>query len=377
MAMICANFTGGEAEELRRALGHKRSKQRMVEIEIRLRVGMTQNGIAPKAQDEIVQFITSFALYGFPESHSASFALLAYASAFLKVRYLAAFTAALLNNQPMGFYSAATLVKDAQRHGLKIRPIDVMCSNWNCSLEKLDGNIVMRIGLRYVRGLQQITAESLVQARQQRQFGSIEELARRVPELSQGNLRMLAAIGALNSIGSIGMHRRDALWQVEKAGRRVGKLLEGIVELDTASPLTQMDTEERLVSDYHGTGLTTGPHPMFYRRAEMRNLNIKSATELRATVHGKRATVAGAVITRQRPGTASGLIFLTLEDETGYANVIVMPHVYEEYRQEVLEPKFIRVSGTVQNQDGIVHLRADHVESLTVSAAQMASHDFH
>src|SRR5579864_5936212 len=378
MAMICANFTGGEAEELRRALGHKRSQKRMVEIEVKLRAGMTQNGITPKAQDEIVQFITSFALYGFPESHSASFALLAYASAFLKVRYLAAFTAALLNNQPMGFYSAATLVKDAQRHGLRVRPIDVTCSNWDCSLEKMEEKIVMRIGLRYVRGLHQITGESLVLERKQRQFGSIEELARRVPELSRANLRMLAQIGALNNISAdTKLHRRDALWQVEKASQRVGKLLEGVIEQDSVSPLKPMEVEERLVSDYHGTGLTTGPHPMFYRRQEMRRLNIKSAAELRAMPHGKRATVAGAVITRQRPGTASGLIFLTLEDETGYANVIVMPQVYEEYRQAVLEPKFIRVSGTVQNQDGIVHLKAEHVEALMVSAAQMASHDFH
>ncbi|HEX3156602.1 MAG TPA: error-prone DNA polymerase [Candidatus Angelobacter sp.] len=377
MSMICANFTGGEAEELRRALGHKRSKKRMMEIEVRLRDGMTKNGITPKAQDEIVQFITSFALYGFPESHSASFALIAYASAFLKVRYLAAFTAALLNNQPMGFYSPATLVKDAQRHGLKIKPIDVTCSNWDCLPEKLNGKIVMRLGLRYVRGLQQIAGEALVQTRKRRQFGSIEELALRVPELSRGNMRMLAQIGALNAIGGIGLHRRDALWQVEKACQRVGSLLEGITENDTASPLTQMDKEERLVSDYHGTGLTTGPHPMFYRRAEMRSLNIKSAAELRAMPNGESAIVAGAVITRQRPGTASGLIFLTMEDETGYANVIVMPHIYEKYRQAVLEPRFVRVSGRVQNQDGIVHLKAEHVEALVVSAAQLASHDFH
>jgi error-prone DNA polymerase len=138
-----------------------------------------------------------------------------------------------------------------------------------------------------------------------------------------------------------------------------------------------MDTEERLVADYHGTGLTTGPHPMFYRRAEMRRLNIKSAAELRVMPHGKKTTVAGAVITRQRPGTASGLIFLTMEDETGYSNVIVMPHVYEKYRQAVLEPRFVRVSGIVQNQDGIVHLKAEHVQALVVSAAQIASHDFH
>jgi error-prone DNA polymerase len=278
----------------------------------------------------------------------------------------------------MGFYSAATLVKDAQRHGLKVKPIDVTRSNWDCSLEKVDGKIVMRIGLRYVRGLQQIVAESLVHARQQRQFRSIEDLARQVPELNQRNLRMLAQIGALNNIrADTQLHRRDALWQVEKSGKKVGRLLEGIVDQDFASPLAQMNTDERLVSDYHGTGLTTGPHPMFYRREEMRSMNILSAGELRAIKHGKKATVAGAVITRQRPGTASGLIFLTLEDETGNANVIVMPHIYEKYRRAVLEPRFIRVTGMVQNQDGIVHLKAEHVEALKVSAVQVAAHDFH
>jgi error-prone DNA polymerase len=378
MAMICANFTGGEAEELRRALGHKRSKQRMLEIETKLRAGMTQNGIKPKAQDEIVKFISSFALYGFPESHSASFALIAYASAFLKVRYLAAFTAALLNNWPMGFYHPATIVKDAQRHGLRVRPIDVTCSDWNCTLEKVNERIVLRIGLRYVRGLQQAAGESLVRVRQQRQFSSTEDLARRVLELSRNDLRMLARIGALNTISKdTNLHRRDALWQVERAGHKLGPLLEGVVEQDQISPLNPMDVEERLVSDFHGTGMTVGPHPMYYRRDEMRSLNIKSSAELKAMKHGKSATIAGAVITRQRPGTAKGLIFLTLEDEHGNANVIVMPDVFEKYRQDVLGPTFVRVSGTVQNQDGIVHLKAQHIEPLVVSAAAVESHDFH
>jgi error-prone DNA polymerase len=377
MAMICANFTGGEAEELRRALGHKRSKQKMLDIETRLRSGMTQNGVRPKAQDDIVQFISSFALYGFPESHSASFALIAFASAFLKVRYLAAFTAALLNNWPMGFYSPATITKDAERHGLKVKPIDVTCSNWECSLEGEIGKPVLRIGLRYVRGLQQTAALALLEARQYRSFGSTEELARRVPQLSRANLTMLASIGALNWISDTKLHRRDALWQVEKAGHRVGPLLQEITEADAISPLSRMDVEERLVADYHGTGMTTGPHPMAYRRAEMRKLNIKSSVELREMANGSKATVAGCVITRQRPGTAKGLIFLTLEDETGNVNVIVMPDIYEKYRRAVLEPRFIRVSGTVQNQDGIVHLRAEHIEALEVSAAQVASHDFH
>jgi error-prone DNA polymerase len=275
MAMICANFTGGEAEELRRALGHKRSRQKMLDIETRLRSGMTENGVTPKAQDDIVQFISSFALYGFPESHSASFALIAYASAFLKVRYLAAFTAALLNNWPMGFYSSATITKDAERHGLKVKPIDVTCSQWGCSLEGEIGKPVLRIGLRYVRGLKQAAAQALLEARQLRPFGSTEELARRVPQLSRANLAMLASIGALNWISDTKLHRRDALWQVEKAGHRVGPLLQEITEADAVSPLSRMDVEERLVADYHGTGMTTGPHPMAYRRAKMRRLNIK------------------------------------------------------------------------------------------------------
>jgi error-prone DNA polymerase len=377
MAMICANFTGGEAEELRRALGHKRSEQRMKEIETRLRAGMTANGVLPKAQDDIVKFISSFALYGFPESHSASFALIAYASAFLKVRYLAAFTAALLNNQPMGFYSPATIVKDAQRHGLKVRPIDVMCSEWNCSLESLDEKLALRLGLRYVRGLQQAAAEALMEARRHQPFTSTEDLACRVPQLSRANLAMLARIGALNNISrETPLHRRDALWQIEKAARKVGPLLEGVVEPDTASPLYKMDVEERLVADYHGTGMTVGPHPMAYRRAALRALGICSAAELRRIQHGKPAVVAGCVITRQRPGTAKGLIFVTLEDETGNANIIVSPDVYRADPMVVLHERFVKVKGTVQNQDGIVHLKAQKILPLAVTEAETWSHDF-
>jgi error-prone DNA polymerase len=390
MAMICANFTGGEAEELRRALGHKRSQQRMREIEIKLRTGMTRNGILPKAQDDIVKFISSFALYGFPESHSASFALLAYASAFLKVRYLAAFTAALLNNQPMGFYSPATIVKDAQRHGLKVRPIDVTCSEWNCSLEhdrrdaalprltSVPGKPAMRLGLRYVRGLQQAAGEALVAERKLRPFVSTEDLARRVPQLSRANLAMLARIGALNRIsGQTQLHRRDALWQIEKAARQPGPLLRDVIEADAASPLYRMEIEERLIADYHGTGMTIGPHPMAYRRNALRKMGIRSAAELRQMPHGKPAVVAGCVITRQRPGTAKGLIFLTLEDETGNSNIIVMPDVYSSDPMVVLHERFVKVKGTVQNQDGIVHLKAQKIMPLHVTAAETRSHDFH
>jgi len=413
MAMICANFTGGEAEELRRALGHKRSERRMKEIETKLRAGMNANGVSPHAQDDIVKFISSFALYGFPESHSASFALIAYASAFLKVRYLAAFTAALLNNQPMGFYSPATLVKDAQRHGLKVKPIDVMCSQWDCTLERLDetadnsksivhgrqapghdfsgvenapssagalvhGKPFVRMGLRYVRGLQQHAVEALLMARRQRPFTSTEDLTRRVPQLSRANLAMLARVGALNNISpQTQLHRRDALWQIEKAARPVGPLLRDVVEDDTASPLYRMETEERLVADYYGTGLTVGPHPMAYQRKALRSMGILSAAELREMPHGKPAVVAGCVITRQRPGTAKGLIFVTLEDETGNSNIIVMPDVYSSDPAVVLHERFLKVQGMVQNQDGIVHLKAQKILPLYVTQAETQSHDFH
>jgi error-prone DNA polymerase len=259
-----------------------------------------------------------------------------------------------------------------------VKPIDVTRSKWKSTLENVDDEIVLRLGLRYVQGLQQIAGESLVYAREQRPFVSISDLTLRVPELNKAILRTLARIGALNNISPDSkLHRRDALWQVERAGYKAGPLLEGIVELDAKSPLAKMDIEERLVSDYEGTGVTVGPHPMFYRRTEMRQQNIKSAAELRAMKNGQKATVAGAVITRQRPGTAKGLIFLTLEDESAHANVIVMPDIYEKYRRAVLEPTFVRVSGTVQNQDGIVHLWAEQIAPSTVSAAAVTSHDFH
>ena len=378
MAMVCSNFTGGQAEELRRALGSRRSQQRMKEIEAKLRAGMKSNGFDQKTQDEIVQFIASFALYGFPESHAASFALIAYASAFLKVRYLAAFTAALLNNWPMGFYHPATVVKDAQRHGLRVKPIDVTCSDWGCSLEGDQDALTLRMGLRYVRGLPQVSAETLIQERVKGPFVSIEDLARRVPLLARDHLAMLGSIGALNNLRpDAKLHRRDALWQVERAIRRSGPLFDGIGEKDSASPLRRMDVEERLVADYYGTGLTTGHHPMFYRRDVLRERGVKSALELKNLPQGKEASVAGCVITRQRPGTAKGMIFMTLEDETGTSRVIISPDFYDQNRMTVLNERFVLVSGVVQNQDNVVHLKARSIEPLAISAATTPSHDFH
>ncbi|HET9306677.1 MAG TPA: error-prone DNA polymerase [Candidatus Sulfotelmatobacter sp.] len=484
IAMIAANFSGGEAEELRRAMGFKRSQARMKEIEARLRSGMTKNGISPKAQEEIILSITSFALYGFPESHAASFALIAYASAYLKCHYLAAFTAALLNNQPMGFYSPATIVKDAQRHGLKLLPVDVTKSEWNCTLEGVpstqylvlsgvvarslvcedrdksaaerrqnaahsasrrfaeiidaqapeerknasrkdntlhstfnnqqskiknqkseSGNsgIALRMGLRYVRGLREEAGLALLRERAKTPFTSIHDLTRRVPELRKDELTTLAEIGALNAVSSfefpvsresravndtshskpetrnpkLRTHRRDALWQVERAVRPSGPLLETQPEPDSPSPLAPMNHEERLVADFHGTGLTVGPHPMAYRRAWLNAMGIRRASELRDLPTGKRLRIGGCVITRQRPGTAKGFVFLSLEDETGVANAIVRPDLFHENRLLLTSERFLAVEGILQNQDNVISVRAERVQPLFVTKAETLSHDFH
>jgi error-prone DNA polymerase len=401
IAMVAANFSGGEAEELRRAMGFKRSQARMKEIEARLRSGMTQNGISQEAQEKIVLSISSFALYGFPESHAASFALIAYASAYLKCHYLAAFTAALLNNQPMGFYRPATLVKDAQRHGLKVLPIDVMKSRWECTLESADispdetsrnqkletGNspVALRLGLRYARGLREEAGQALVRQRGLAPFISIRDLIHRVPELRKDELNTLAEIGALNEIDykdaasyvSTKLHRRDALWQVERAVRHSGPLLDSLPEPDARSPLRPMNAEERLVADFRGTGMTVGPHPMAYHRARMKTLGVHQASDLKQIPSGRHLRIGGCVIARQRPGTAKGFVFLSLEDETGVANAIVNPGLFQQNRLLLSSEQFLMVEGILQNQDSVISVKAHRVWSLDITRAETSSHDFY
>jgi error-prone DNA polymerase len=398
MAMVVASFSGAEAEELRRAVGMRRSMQRMKDLEGRLRSGMAHNGIGPEAQDNIVQAISSFAMYGFPESHAASFALIAYASAYLKVHFLAAFTCGLMNNQPMGFYSPAVLVKDAQRHGLRVRPIDVQRSAWLCTLEsETDRSISLRLGMNYAKGLRQTSAEALVAARAEGGFASaeggfasVDELAQRVPVLNRKELVALAQIGALNSLGEV-EHRRDALWQVEWAGRPAGPLLRAsetahaeqtargtakAARGDAAKPLKQMTAEERLAADFAGTGLTTGPHPMAYARAVLRAEGIRTAAELASCRSGSWVAIAGCVIARQRPGTAKGFVFLSVEDETGIANVILTPDIFERDRLVVTRSRFLRIEGPVQNQEGVIHVKAQRMAPLEVTSAEVRSRDF-
>ncbi len=385
IAMIAAGFTGGEAEELRRAFGFKRSEKRMKEIEGKLRSGMERNGITGKTQDTIVQAITSFALYGFPESHAASFALIAYASAYLKCHYLAAFTAAMLNNQPMGFYSPATLVKDAQRHGLTVKPIDVTRSDWFCKLENIETGFAVRLGMIYVKGLRADTGKSIAAERSLRPFRSIDDLKQRITGIQRAELAALAEIGAMNFISAERkIHRREALWQIERVARPAGPLLEGAREArdgiaseeQPISPLAPMTVEERLVTDFRNTGMTVGPHPMAYWRPQLRRKGVRPAIELGAVPDGNRVAVAGCVIARQRPGTAKGFVFLSLEDETGIANAIITPQLFQENRNVVHE-RFLLIEGKLQNQEGVISVKAESIRALAITRAATASHDFH
>jgi error-prone DNA polymerase len=382
IAMTVANFSGAEAEELRRAVGMRRSWERMKNLEGKLRTGMTANGIDKRTQDNIVENISSFALYGFPESHAASFALIAYASAYLIVNFLAAFTCAILNNQPMGFYAPAVLVKDAQRHGLRVKPVDVQISDWPCTVEhEPDGSLSLRMGLGYAKGLRRQSADALVLSRAQGgPFHSAEDLSLRVTSLNRKELTLLARIGALNKLDGI-EHRRDALWQVERAGKLEGPLLrqssEWLRDDSEMFALTQMSTEERLVSDYAGTGLTIGRHPMYYRRPALQRQRVLSAEELKGCKDGVYVRAAGCIIARQRPGTAKGFIFLSMEDETGITNVIVTPDLYERERLVVTRSKFLLVEGPLQNQDGVIHVKAARLMALSDSALELRSHDFH
>jgi error-prone DNA polymerase len=407
--MIMADFSGNEAEELRRALSFHRSEERMRKVSVKLRAAMERKGIAADKIDKIIQSISSFALYGFPESHAISFAILAYGSAYLKVHRAPEFYASLLNNQPMGFYTPATIVKDAQRHGLKIKPVCVSQSDWCCTV--VDDHTV-RLGFCVVNGLRQEHAEELVRQRQDRAFESLDEFKRRVP-LAKDELRILAELGALNCFAE---HRRAAMWHVEKTLHddllgsssivaafvsNAGPKKQALgTSASTTSPLFPMTLPERVRADYETMNLTTGPHPMKLlrknllngasreaatwtgrpegRASESERVNIWRATDLVHAEHGSTVQIAGNVICRQRPGTAKGFVFISLEDETGVANAIVEPDLFERFRLVITEEAFLLIQGQVQNSDSVVLIKARDIKPLVhESLVGSESHDFH
>jgi error-prone DNA polymerase len=512
MAMATAGFTGGEAEELRRALGFKRSVRAMGEIEAKLRAGMARQGITGEPAEAIIRSITAFALYGFPEcvvgetrvidadtgrrvkiedvvaggvplthtlacgedlrihkrrvlsatvsgqrmvyhlrtalgrevmataehplltpngwcplghlrvgddiaavadpapdskidwdpvvsirtlglretydlsveedhnfiandlvvhnSHAASFALLAYASTYMKAHHPAAFYAALLNNQPMGFYHPATIVRDAQRHGQVLKPIDVTRSGWLCAIEE-DGAV--RLGLRYVKGLREEIGKRIDTERRGRAFDSVADLVRRVGV----NREELARLGEVGALRGLGLERRQALWEGERAIQPRGVLYAELPDPPSPSPLRRMTVEERLVADYEGTDLSIGPHPLALRRRRLAAEGVVRACELAGLPNGRAVRVAGAVVVRQRPGTAKGFVFLNLEDETGLINVIVRPQFFARYRVLLTSEPFLLVAGTLQHEDHVISVRAERLWRLDMQMGAVPSHDFH
>ena len=405
VAMTAAGLTGGEAEEVRRAMGFKRSQARMEKIERRLREGMAAKGIVGAPAEEIVRSITSFALYGFPESHSASFALIAYASAYLKCHHAAAFFAAMLNCYPMGFYHPATLVKDAQRHGVMILPIDVSQSEWRCTLSETSpgaarhplpsgegqkenpepsgspslkgkglGVRSLRLGLKYVMGLREEVGRRIEAEHPRAPFVSLADFTTRTAP----NRRELDALAYAGAFACFGMTRREALWQVAAVERDPKSLLAGVEpKRGTTSPLPGMSPLDETRADYATMGLTAGPHLMAHLREQLNARGVLSAADVTNVENGAWAKTAGLVIVRQRPGTAKGFFFLTLEDETGISNAIVMPDLFQKHRALLRGAAILQVEGIMQKRDGVMLIKAQRFEELKLSGALPPSHDFH
>jgi error-prone DNA polymerase len=375
LAVVAAGFTPGEADLLRRSMAAWKRKGGLEHLQQRLISGMLAHGYQREFAEQIYRQILGFGEYGFPESHAASFALLAYVSAWLKCHEPAAFLAALLNSQPMGFYGPSQLTQDARRHGVEVRAVDVMTSAWECTLEAgADDQPAVRLGLGMIIGFAEKSAARLIAARAQCDFNSIEDLARRA-QLDARDLKLLAAANALTALAG---HRRMARWAV--AGiEPVTPLLESAPVIETVPVLAAPGEGENLVVDYASTGLTLGRHPLALLRDRLKRLRLSTAEELRGFPHGRLARAAGIVTGRQRPGTASGVVFVTLEDETGNVNVIVWRDLVEKQRRELLSARLLGVYGVLERQGEVVHLVARRLVDYSELLGRLAttSRDFH
>ena len=371
LAMVAAGFTADQADALRRAMAAWRRKGKLEVFQAKLRLGMEKNGYTAEFSEKICRQIQGFGEYGFPESHAASFALLAYVSAWLKHYEPAAFLAGMLNSQPMGFYSPSALLQDARRHGVEARPVDVMSSEWECTLESQSA---VRLGLLMVKGLPEAAANRIVSARTQRIFSDVADLARRAG-LNKMDLNRLVAAGALAALSG---HRRNACWMA--AGLERQSRLPEEAPVNEAAPQLRPPAEgEDIVADYESTGLTLGRHPLALLRRRLRSMRLFTAMELQALPDGKSARTAGIVTCRQRPGTANGVVFVTLEDETGYTNVVVWNNVVERQRRELLGSRLLGVEGQIQREGEIMHLVAHRLLDHTRLLGKLApsSRDFH
>ncbi len=366
LAVVAAGYTAGEADQLRRDMAAWRSAGKIEQHHDRLTRGMIARGIEPEFAERVFEQIRGFGEYGFPESHAASFALIAYVTAWLRCHRPAVFTCALLNSQPMGFYSPATLVEDARRHGVEVRPIDIERSSWDHALE--EGAI--RMGLRIVRGLGEREREALENA--ERPFGTMEALARRTG-LGEKALVALAEAGAFESWG---LSRRDALWSA-RGMRGVRATLGGTAPTSQLS-FGQLDQADAILWDYQASGHSPRGHPMERYRAQLSARRSPTAVQVRRMRDGARTDYVGMVICRQRPGTATGVVFITLEDETGFVNVVIWSTVFEAHRTVAKTASVLGVTGKIQRgEEGVTHLIAEKLWPFRAGELKSRSRDFH
>jgi error-prone DNA polymerase len=378
LAMIAAGFSGGEADQLRRAMGAWRHLGTIDQYRQKLIDGMLKKGYKPEFAERLFEQIRGFGEYGFPESHAASFAKLVYVSAWLKHYYPAAFLAAMINSQPMGFYAPAQLIRDARDHGVEVRPADVNASDWDCILERdalcetLEAQPAVRLGMRLIRGLPETAARAIAAART-RPFRSVAELTARA-RLGRSAVQCLAEAGALASLAT---NRRAALWQALDQTLRVEELplLAGLDERDAPAPtFAPLSQQEEVYADYATSGLTLDAHPVSFFRETLNDLAVTPAAQLSEWPHGKHVTVAGLVLMRQRPGTAKGITFVTLEDETGIANLIVHATVWKRYELAARRAKALIVSGRLERQGQVIHVIAQRLEDMPARLGALRHH---
>jgi error-prone DNA polymerase len=375
LAIVAAGFTPGEADQLRRAMAAWKRKGGLGHFEERLIRGMRERGYAEEFARQIFRQILGFGEYGFPESHAASFALLVYVSAWLKRHEPAAFTAALVNSQPMGFYAPSQLMQQARRQGVEVRAMDVRSSDWDCTLERRDdGSPALRLGLRLVKGLSEAAARRLVAARAAGAFADVQELAERA-QLERRELGCLAAAGALAGLAG---HRYRAAWNVAGVEPPLPVLPQP--RISEGIPLLRAPGEgEDIVADYVHAGLTLRRHPLALLRTRLEARGVLTAARLREMQHGVTVRTAGLVITRQRPGSAQGVTFVTLEDETGYVNLIVWRNVAERQRQALVGSRLLGVAGELQTEGEVMHVIAHRLVDLSRWLGRLVTptRDFH
>ncbi|MBX5193635.1 error-prone DNA polymerase [Rhizobium sp. NZLR3b] len=383
VAMVCAGFTGGEADQLRKSMATFKFTGGVSRFQEKLVSGMIRNGYSPEFAEKTFKQLEGFGSYGFPESHAASFALIAYASSYVKCHYPDAFCAALINSQPMGFYAVAQIGGDAKNHGVEIRPVCINRSRWDCTLEPIEGGDrhAVRLGMRLVRGLAAVDAARIVAARADQPFDSIDDMWRRsgVPAAS---LVELAEADAF--LPSLGLQRRDALWAIKALRDEPLPLFTAASERESKSiaeqqepgvELRQMTDGHNVIQDYSHTGLTLRQHPIAFLRKDLAARSIVPCEEAMSARDGRWLMTAGLVLVRQKPGSAKGVMFLTIEDETGPANVVVWPKLFERRRRVVLGSSMMAINGRIQREGEVVHLVAQQLFDLSGDLSALADRD--